>query len=82
MGNIRIEPIRVRLKILEIVAASKTGAALVAIIATEVILVAATTATTGQLSAWHGNEGCRGPFDYLQIAYHERMIEGYRAKSP
>src|SRR5262245_10892339 len=55
------------------------GAALVAEAGTEMILGAAATAV-GQFAAWHGDKEAFDTFNALQVADHEHVVKGNRAK--
>jgi hypothetical protein len=61
---------------------SHSGAAVIAIIAANVILVTATWAAIRQLSAWHGDKWTVAAFDNFQIADHEAVVEGDGAEGP
>ncbi len=64
----------------QILWASQPGAALVAVLAAQMVFVATTTAASRHFSAGHGYEGTIRPFDNLQVSDDETMVDGDRTE--
>jgi hypothetical protein len=46
----------------------------------QMVFFRAARAVIGQLSRWHGDEEAIMPFDQLDIAHNERVVEGERTE--
>lgn len=67
---------------LGIAAVSDPGTTVVAVIAANMVLVAAPPAAIGQFTAGHCHKGAVTSLNDLQIADHKAIIESYRTEGP
>jgi hypothetical protein len=65
---------------MHVLRAAKPSSALIAVMAAQIILVAAFPASGRHLATWHRNEGAVDSFDDLEISNDKTMIDGDRAK--
>ena len=55
---------------------ANTLSAVIAVVATNMVLVSTATTAIGKLAAGHGHERAVATFNYLQITDHETMVKG------
>jgi len=82
VGDVRVEFVRSTFDVAKVLRASQTRAALIAVMAAKMIFRPAAATTCGHLATGHRHEGTVGPFDDLQIADHETMIERDGTEGP